>query len=553
MIQCRPSGPPNAKIMIVGEAPGEEEVRLGFPFVGASGKELSNMLQEAGINRDQCFVTNVCRERPYKNDIGQFIAMRKKDITPAHKPMRDRMVLQPITEGYELLLKEISLVQPNLIIACGNAALWALTGKWGITDWRGSELFCDIKLPDGWQPTVIPILHPAAILRQWSWRAITVYDLKKVKRLSEKRERIPQVFYSLCAPDILQVSTTILQLVQKADQGPMWLSVDIETRSGHIACIGFAWSHQEAMCIPLMSIDQPDGYWTLEQEVCIHDMIRQLLTHPNVKIIGQNFSYDVQYIHKFLGILPTVAHDTLIAQHSMFSNLPKDLGFLSSLYCDHHVFWKNDGKTWDKGIGELQLWRYNCEDCCRTYEIAMGQIEALKQMKLESVNDFQQSLFGPVHRAMARGVKIDLKMRDELAKELTEAIKAREQWLQTVCGHPLNPRSPKQMYKFFIDDLHQKPVMKRRADGSYTPSFDDEALVKIAQREPLLKDLIDVIADIRSLNVFFATFIEAPLDWDQRMRCSYNIGGTKTYRFSSNSTAFNIGTNLQNLSMGDKD
>ena len=80
-MDIRPSGPCPATIMLVGEAPGEQEVAQGAPFVGASGQELSRMLQEAGIMRSACFITNVVRIRPPGNDIGAFIAQRKSDIT----------------------------------------------------------------------------------------------------------------------------------------------------------------------------------------------------------------------------------------------------------------------------------------------------------------------------------------------------------------------------------------------------------------------------------------------------------------------------------------
>lgn len=106
--------------------------------------------------------------------------------------------------------------------------------------------------------------------------------------------------------------------------------------------------------------------------------------------------------------------------------------------------------------------------------------------------------------------------------------------------------------KFFVEDLKLKPILKRRASGEYTPTFDDEALQKFSSREPLLKPIIQVIADMRSLGVFFSTFVQAPLDYDGRMRCAYNIGGTIEYRFSSSENAFGSGTNLQNIPAGDK-
>lgn len=90
LIQFQPSGPWEAKVMIVGEAPGEEEVRLKTPFVGASGYLLEKVLKECGYTRDQCFVTNVIRERPPQNDADAFFAAKVKERTPAHIQINNR-------------------------------------------------------------------------------------------------------------------------------------------------------------------------------------------------------------------------------------------------------------------------------------------------------------------------------------------------------------------------------------------------------------------------------------------------------------------------------
>ena len=139
-MDIRPSGPCPATIMLVGEAPGEQEVAQGAPFVGASGQELSRMLQEAGIMRSACFITNVVRIRPPGNDINAFIAQRKSDITGQHLMLRDKFVLPAVRDGFELLKREIEMCRPNVITAFGNVSLWALTGQWGITSWRGSVM-----------------------------------------------------------------------------------------------------------------------------------------------------------------------------------------------------------------------------------------------------------------------------------------------------------------------------------------------------------------------------------------------------------------------------
>lgn len=144
-------GPIPAKIMLVGEYPGEREIQENRPFVGPSGWELDKMLGSAGINRLNCFVTNVVRERPRGNDISIWIPDTKKGVTKEHSILlRDRFVAPIVFEGFKLLVDEIERCKPEVIIALGNIALWALTGRWGIKSWRGSMLEVDTEELKKW-------------------------------------------------------------------------------------------------------------------------------------------------------------------------------------------------------------------------------------------------------------------------------------------------------------------------------------------------------------------------------------------------------------------
>lgn len=196
---------------------------------------------------------------------------------------------------------------------------------------------------------------------------------------------------------------------------------------------------------------------------------------------------------------------------------------------------------------EDERWLYNCKDC--TYTRECGEVEALtiKTMGLQAVEDFQQQLFYPVLQAMLRGVKIDKAERSRFAGELQDEIAKREQFFVDLLGHPLNPRSPLQMTQLFYKDLGL-PVQVNRKTGQ--PSLDDAALEKLKIKEPIVRPLLKAIAEYRSLGVFLSTFVGAKLDVDGRMRSSFNICGTETYRFSSSTNAFDSGMNLQNIPKG---
>lgn len=547
-IQVRPTGPTPAKIMIVGEFPGQAEVAKGLPFQGWAGQEFSKMLNDAKIIQSLCFMTNVIRVQPPENNAEFFIPKRKRDVTIQHVCIQGKMVLPCVVDGIELLKREIEQCQPNVIIAVGEVALWALTGNSGIVSWRGSQLLCNLPLALPYAPKVIPIYHPSIVMKKWEWRPVVVHDLKRAKRESEFRELKKPEWKFITRPNFQQVEFVLQTLISLMDSGQaLKVACDVETRNGHIACIGIAWSKTEALCIPLMCVERVEGYWTEEEEFLIILLLQQLLCHKNVAVIGQNFLYDAQYFFRWLLFIPRLVRDTMISQHSCFSNQQKGLDFLSSMYCEFYSYWKDDGKTWDEATGEDQLWTYNCEDCVRTYEVDDVLIGVVKQLRVETIHNFQQSLFYPVLETMLHGIRIDTTKRSTYFLSLSDEIAKREQYFIDVLGHPLNPRSTPQMQKLFYEDFRQKPILNRKT-GSI--SCDDESLNKIAAREPLLSGLVRRILEYRSLGVFSSTFVQAPLDIDGRMRCSFNIAGTETYRFSSSTNAFGSGLNLQNIPKG---
>jgi DNA polymerase len=552
---CRPDGPIPARIMIIGEAPGYEEEINGRPFVGASGQLLNTMLGEVGIARSECFVTNICQVRPPKNDISSFITKAKKDRTASHSQVKGKWVTKEIVEGLNQLQNEITAVKPNIIITLGNVPLWGLTGIWGVTKWRGSMLYYR-SAGDSKPIKLIPTIHPASVLREWSQRPIVVNDLRRAARFKDGRPYPDPKWNFKIRPSYEDVIRRLDQLYIRCFHGePVRISFDLETRFGHIACAGISWTLTDALCIPFMAVGRPGGYWSESEEPEIIYRLFRLLTHKNCKVIGQNLLYDCQYTWKHWHFVPNVVQDTMISQHAIFSDMPKGLGFLGSMYCDYFIYWKDEGKELSTASGEDGGWRYNCLDCVYTDEVAQSELAVVEKLGLQNVHRFQQSMFWPVLQAMQRGVRIDKKRRDELTMEVQEAISKRQQFLIDVLGHELNPDSPKQMHTLFYEDL-KMPVQMTRAT-KHAPAratLDDDALQKLVRIEPLLQPIINCIADCRTLGKFLSNFLCRPLSDDDRMRCSYNIGGSasgksapKTYRLSSSEDAFGSGTNLQTI------
>ena len=345
-------GNPAARIMLVGEAWGENEEREGRPFVGVSGQELSRMLHEAGIMRSETYATNLVNARPPNNDLGAWVAMKKKDISPKHNMLKDRWVLPIVSEGYTSLLKEIAIIKPNVIIAFGNFAMWALTGKWGILAWRGSQLTSDLFPYTLGQRKVIPTIHPAAVLREYSLRRAVIQDLKRAanERNTETYSNIPERNF-IIRPSLETVLNTLATLAGRAQvAGQLWVEFDLETSPVHITCAGISWSRADALCIPVTCSDGTN-YWTEDEEAIVIYALYKFLTNPKIWIRGQNLLYDAQHTYRHWHFVPNVRQDTMIAHHSMLAGLPKSLSYQASLYCDFYSYWKTMHKDVSNKVG----------------------------------------------------------------------------------------------------------------------------------------------------------------------------------------------------------
>lgn len=153
-------GNPAARVMLVGEAPGADEDRLGLPFVGASGQLLDRMMASIGLDRTSFYITNVCFWRPPGN-------RKPTDAeNAAQKPFVER---------------HIELVAPKVLVLVGAAAAQGLLQTTeGITRLRGR--WFEYQSPGLPAPIpALPIFHPAYLLRQPAQKRETWRDLLKLK------------------------------------------------------------------------------------------------------------------------------------------------------------------------------------------------------------------------------------------------------------------------------------------------------------------------------------------------------------------------------------
>lgn len=383
------------KMVLVGEAWGRQEEIFGHALVGASGRELASELVQTGnappITVQRCehckalyqivprcshcnrylmptgedmirywtqlrsehsiAVTNVFQEHPPNNDLMHFF-----DAVPSDLPMyvRGKRLRPEARHHVESLWQELRDLKPNLIVAMGNAACWALLGRTGIMSIRG---YIDMSERLGLK--VLPTIHPASILRNWRARTVCLSDWQKAKREAEFREirytdrwityncqmdeirawmALPAERYAIDVESGWALfSKTELERMKKYTPG------QARILSSQLSMVGFARSHTDALVIPFMTRENTEdmSYWpSVNAEIEAWECVRELCERPVNKIF-QNGVYDMTRLG-FMGIkCRRPRFDTMIKHHAMLPEMPKGLGFLGSIFCNERA-WKQD-------------------------------------------------------------------------------------------------------------------------------------------------------------------------------------------------------------------
>lgn len=534
-------GPRNARIVIVGEAPGATEATTGRPFQGGSGELLSRMLDRVGIKRHECFITNICHIRPPDNKFEWFL----KPDNQAH-----------FVRGVLRLKQDIQDINPNLVIGLGAQPLKVLTGKTGIDKWRGSIL--GSSLVQGVK--VISTYHPAYLLRVYDYKAVAEFDLRRcAEEASFPEIRLPVRTHYLHDCIVTQqedgsllerpMPDGMVESISKEMEKADWLAVDIECwpkedGSWALACVGFSDRADRSLVI------HNDG-------PASRLIIRRLLASPVPKVY-QNGSFDVSVLRSEGFIVDNFGWDTMLGHHSLYpecasgtdeiatlsgkkrqSAIAKGLAFQASLYTKE-PFYKDDGKLWKQDGDLKRFWLYNGRDVAVTREIRDVQHAELTTFGTLGVLDHELRLVEPLLAATKRGIRIDLSARDTLRADVEAEVERLQSFLDKAAGSSINVKSGPQMTKFLYETLK---LPKKYNQGRLTS--DKDAINELAGKYD--NPLLHTILAIRERRDIIERYLNAKVGPDGRMRCSFDITGTRSGRLSSRASLDGTGTNLQTI------
>lgn len=558
-------GPLNAKIVIIGEAPGAEEERFGRPFIGGSGQLLSQVLAKAGIDRSQCYITNIMQIRPPNNDFGYFYEDKQRN-----RPSK------LLVDGISRLEGELArLTSKHIILPLGTEPLRAVTGLRSIEKWRGSIL-------SSRHGKIVASYHPAAVLRDYHLRPILELDVKRVAREScnprvSSRENLFHIDSSF--------DFTLKWL--RAIQPGQIISFDIETVGDLIRCLGIGISVTEAMCIPFMSSpnrlkpgqlpsvipelisfeSEPQTYsptrisshWTEEEEYVILQELDRIFSDEKILKVAQNFPFDATRLEKQFGlVVKGLSLDTMLGFHCCYCELPKGLDFLCSIYTE--IPYYSDYNV----SSDYEVWKYNCFDCIVTWEITEGiERDLINHNSLEFYRNHIQPAMLALTRAGCRGIRVDRKIKDDEMERLLLEIEyphKKKKWkrvgtltqkIRDLVKMPdFNPNSPKQLCELFYDKLRMTKQFNHKTKNL---TADEKAREKLARQYPQHQELFSLMDEWSEKETLVTSFLSRELHDDGRMYTLFNLSKTVTGRIASGKPLEDTDeafTNLTNIPRG---
>ena len=504
-------GPARAEIMIIGEAPGQEEDKSGIPFVGRAGHLLDELLAQAGIDRDSIYVTNAVKCRPPDN----------RDPTAGE-----------IAKCRQYLQAEIATVQPRFLLLLGNAALKAATGQSGITKERGR--------PSAHGGTIImPTLHPASIFYTAANRAIVEQDLAYFRTLM-RRGFIPPISVNI-RPRLVETHSQVREMLDALsgvvsfdlETGPRDTITDKKTREraglypwlGQITAIGFGTADAQYAILA----NHRDSAWSRDD---IDDILAKAATRlDRCYLVAQNGKFDQLYLKAHHGITLELAFDTMLAHYLLDENQFHDLEYLARLYFN--------APAWDISLEQKQgastpreLANYLAHDLYYTRALfpILNNLLARDPQLYRLYHHLLLPLANLFVRVEAHGAFIDYSRLSDAKLFLNEEIDRAQEALQSYGD--INWASPLQVADVLYKQLRLR-CPKFTPKGS--PSTDESALNQLDH--PVAGALKRLRAARQEYSLFIKGWepylVPSRRDNGWRLHPSFKLSGTVTGRASA--------------------
>lgn len=527
------SGYDQADLMIVGDYARKADETARECLSGFYSRKISEYLSDSGINISHVYKT--CAVKLYAVGLGVGTwAQDRKILGSLHE-----LYGLPAEYWSNILLDEINTIKPQVIVAMGEYALNTLTGKWSITNFRGSilPLKPELALRITYQPLpkIVVTQHPNIVHTQEEQHYLLRMDFEKATELLFNPLKKLDDYEIVIARDF----PTYLRFRESYPTNPEWMTTDVETHMGFITCVSFTFDGKRALTIPMFG----SNVSKLELARMLHFYAKDCL-NPLIQKNNQNINFDKHQLERFRMPLVNIKWDTMIAASVISPEFPKRLGFLTSIYCDA-AYHKDEGKEFDPAKHSFdQLYIYCGKDSITTHRIMFKQMEDLDGLEArEFYEHWMIPWLNMYYNIESVGILQDpVKQRQLLAKyEAMKCLKRME--LDALTGEPLRNLAYQAVGNYM--DVKGFPVYRHRSKDSagMIVNTDAESLRKMRAKKQeeyrkcgLHYDhalrFINLILMIRRIDKIIEA-IETKVHPDGRIRCSIKLGGTAGGRTSN--------------------
>lgn len=488
------SGPIGARLMILGEAPSYEETAAGKAFVGTDGRELTKLCKDAGFNRDEAWITNVSKYMVPFNVGKEKIPFKT----------RAESVGIDLNQQLQELQVEINSIQPNCILALGGTALWALSGKNKIGNWRGSILHgMGRKFVATYHPGQLRHVGKGAEFKGYWNRAVMVCDFKRAWEESATPEmNLPSRHLQICK------NSAELADFRNRYKDKIKMSVDIESGGSCLpVCMGLAFNKHHGMTVPLWN---KDGISTIpDSDLVSCWMILADMLYEK-EIIGQNFNYDRDKIRRLGFIIRKLISDTMYKAFAINPELPKNLAFNTSIYT-REPFYKDEGMY----EGDIKDLLTGCaRDACVTYELDEAMDPDLDELGMRPFyENFLMTLPEFYLEIENNGFGIDTEKRDELIRKYVTWDEKINYELFKIAGVPVNPNAHQKIYDLLFN-VWKLPIRAGTGEEELTALLNLQDGIKVPEH----RRGVELILEGRQVRKTLSTYLMGIPDYDGRMK-----------------------------------
>ena len=522
-------GPSGAQVVLVGDYPSNDDIVSGYALSGATEYGLNSMF------------------KPFRYEVKQFYRTlyikTKLKYTGKQRKLYNEAIKEALKDAPkpfdEILKEEISVLAPTVVVPLDNLSLNHLAGYGPITNYRGSvlplrpDIQCNIQHP----VKVIPIYHPQRIRMDPTSRIYSQLDYKKVIDNIGNYSKIEvngRVFVCRVYTQFMQWLNRMREKVAKLPSEERFCVFDIETFLGFPTAISFCFDGEEALSVPIN-----DGKISSDEMVLFIREFDRLL-RAQIPKVNQNIKYDWKQLEKYGFEVKNVGGDTALAFHTLYPELPKNLGFQVSLYTDFPYFKDESGKkssAWNpKNYVADTLYIYNAKDALSTHQIYSKQIKELKEDGLFDFYHRQVPLIHLYKKMESNGLRVSEQQRDYLRAKYETLYEGHRLELRDLVNADLNPRSGPQVGNLVYEILKFPPRTKTTDSGKTSWRTDKDTLDDLVIKYPEKPTrALKLIISLRKLSKII-DFCNIPLYPDGTFRGEYNLIGTETGRTSGSKT-----------------